>query len=131
MTCWISFFLIAARSVSSAVPNLESVGEIASTYARSTYLAVMNLSRCSLVAWAVGLMPGSSLASHTMFDMRFPTRSSISMMSGVKDVMSRVRDRTLLMWVPSDRWIPLHSMQRIMARLMDTHSTLELDPQSA
>ncbi len=52
-------------------------------------------------------------------------------MSGVKDVVSSVRERTLLTCVPNDRWMPLHSMQTMMARLSETHSTLLLDPQSA
>ena len=52
-------------------------------------------------------------------------------MSVVKDVTSRVRERTLEIWVPSDRWIPLHSIQRIIPRLMETHSVLTSEPQSA
>lgn len=52
-------------------------------------------------------------------------------MSVVKEVVSRVRERTLDICVPSDRWMPLHSMQRTMPRLMDTHSVLIPEPQSA
>src|SRR3569833_2342189 len=131
ITCWISFFLMAASSVSSAVGYRDSVVEMGSTYAFSTYLAVMNFSLCSRVAWGVGCLAGSSLASNTMLETLLPTRRSNSTMSAVNDVMSNVSDRTLLMWVPRDLWIPLLSMQRMMARLIDTHSTLVPDPQSA
>ncbi len=111
--------------------NLERVDEMGSTYARSTYLAVMNLSLCSRLAWGVSLTAGSSLASYTMLDTLFPTRRRSSIISGVNEVVSRVRERTLLTWVPRDRWMPLHSMQTMIARLIDTHSTLLLDPHSA
>lgn len=53
------------------------------------------------------------------------------MISGVKTEVSRVRDRTLEMCVPSERWMPEHSIQRTMPRLMETQSTLESEPQSA
>src|SRR5690554_6198630 len=97
MTSWMSFFLIAASRVSSGFEYRDSVGEMGSTYARSAYLAVMNFSRCSLVDCDVGFCEGSSLASHVIFDTRFPTRRRSSTMSVVKEVMSSVRDRTLLM----------------------------------
>lgn len=52
-------------------------------------------------------------------------------MSWVKEVVSRVRERILVMCVPRLRWMPLHSMQTIMPRLMLTHSTRESELQSA
>ena len=44
-TPWMSFFLIEARRVSSGVEKWEKVVEMDSTYARSTYLALMNFNR--------------------------------------------------------------------------------------
>ena len=52
-------------------------------------------------------------------------------MSVVKEVVSRVRERTFEMCVPSERCIPLHSMQRTIPRLIETHSVLIPDPHSA
>lgn len=52
-------------------------------------------------------------------------------MSVLKEVVSRVRDRTLEMWVPRERWMPLHSIQSTIPRLIDTHSVFDSDPQSA
>ena len=52
-------------------------------------------------------------------------------MSCVKEVVSRVSERILVMWVPRLRWMPEHSMQTMIPRLMETHSTRESEPQSA
>ena len=76
-------------------------------------------------------MPSSMLASQTMLLIRLPIWRRISTMSVLKDVVSRVRERTLEMWVPRERWMPLHSIQRTIPRLMDTHSVFDSDPQSA
>ena len=76
-------------------------------------------------------MPSSRLASQTMLLIRLPIWRRISTMSVLKEVVSRVRDRTLEMWVPRERWMPLHSIQRTIPRLMETHSVFDSDPQSA
>ena len=73
------------------------------TYARSEYLAVMNRSLCSLVDIGPGLIEGSSLASQIMLLTRLPILKSISMISGVNEFTSSVKDRTLVMCVPNER----------------------------
>ena len=45
-------------------------------------------------------------------------------MSDVKTEVSRVSDRTFEMCVPSERCMPLHSMQSSMPRLIEHQSTL-------
>ena len=72
-------------------------------YALSTYLAVMKRRRCSRIACADGFWLGLRLASHTMLEIRLPIWSKTSTMSVLNDVVSRVRERTLEMWVPRER----------------------------
>ena len=133
----ISFFLIDASSVSSAVEKWLRVAEIGWTKARSTYFAVMNLRRVSRFACGVGFgtvvdwFPEDNLASQIEFDIPLPSLRSTSITSGVKELVSRVTERTFEMCVPRLRWIPEHSIHMTIPRLIDTQSTFWSVPQSA
>lgn len=130
-TFFTSFFLIDASKVSTGVENCERADEIGATKACSEYLAVIKRNRSSRDDIGVGLMLGPKVASQMILLTRLPMSMSSSTISCVKETVSRVSDRTFDICVPRDRWIPLHSIQRTIPRLMDTHSTLLAEEQSA
>ena len=66
-------------------------------YALSTYLFVIKRRRWSRVAFAGGFWPSFMLASQTMLLIRLPIWRRISTMSVLKEVVSRVKERTLEM----------------------------------
>ena len=130
-TFLISFCFIDASRVSTGVEKCEKAEEMGETKTFSEYLAVINRSRSSRDDISVGLTFGLKVASQTILLTRLPISRSSSIMSCVKETVSRVSDRTLEMCVPRDRWMPLHSIQRMIPRLIDTHSTLLAEEQSA
>ena len=130
-TFFVSFFLMDASKVSTGLEKCERAEEIGATKACSEYLAIMKRNRSSRDDIGVGLMLGPRVASQIMLLTRLPMSMSSSTISCVKETVSRVSDRTFDMCVPRDRCIPLHSIQRTIPRLMDTHSTLLAEEQSA
>lgn len=67
-------------------------------------------------------------SSYILFPTVLPKRSITSIVSDSH--LSSMTDRTLLTWTPKLRWIPEHSIQTIIPRLVQAHSG-SLTPQSA
>jgi len=88
----------------------------------------MNFPFSSRDEFAVGFVPPSIFLSQYKFAFMFPIVSKVLMLKLLQE--SRLSDLTLEMWEPRFLWIPEHSMQTSIPRLMEAQSGFSL-PQSA
>mmetsp|Transcript_265 Transcript_265/g.988 ORF Transcript_265/g.988 Transcript_265/m.988 type:complete len:393 (+) Transcript_265:494-1672(+) len=122
----------ASRLATAARRSVCGLSAEGSTKRRSLHLARTKFARWPASVCGVGLVKHFSRTraslSKVPFAASFPTALHTDNSRG--DSLSRRRDRTLLTWVPRDRWTPEHRRHTTMPKLI-THQSGLASAQSA